>query len=68
MARLAEQAFRPPRIWIHRWRAGDAVLWDNIRLAHCALPWDPSQARVMWQSRLAGDPVTEGSEAVGAGD
>ncbi len=63
---LTEQACQPPRVWAHRWTAGDAVLWDNIRLAHRALPWDMSQPRVMWQSRIAGDPATEGSEAVDA--
>ena len=61
---LTEQACQPPRVWAHRWAAGDAVLWDNIRLAHCALPWDLSQPRIMWHSRIAGDPATEGSEDV----
>ncbi|HEV2532830.1 TauD/TfdA family dioxygenase [Phenylobacterium sp.] len=48
------------RIWKHRWTAGDAVLWDNRCLLHRAMPWDMSDPRVMWHSRVAGDVATEG--------
>jgi len=56
---LVDFACRPPRIYRHSWTAGDAVIWDNRCLLHQATPWDMSQARVMWHSRIAGDPVTE---------
>ena len=49
----------PRRVYHHDWRVGDAVLWDNRRLLHRATPWDYKQRRVMWHSRIAGDPVTE---------
>ena len=38
---------------------GDAVVWDNRRLMHQATPWPLDQPRVMWHSRIAGDPDTE---------
>ncbi|MBL8384466.1 MAG: TauD/TfdA family dioxygenase [Burkholderiales bacterium] len=56
---LVEWACQPPRVVTHRWRAGDAVLWDNRCLLHRAMPWDMSQPRVMWHSRLRGDEVSE---------
>jgi len=56
---LVEFACQPPRIWHHRWTAGDAVIWDNRCLLHRATPWDMTQPRVMWHSRIAGDPVSE---------
>jgi alpha-ketoglutarate-dependent taurine dioxygenase len=57
---LVDAACRPPRVWEHRWTPGDAVLWDNRCLLHRAMPWDMSEPRVMWHSRLAGDAATEG--------
>ncbi|HKU98866.1 MAG TPA: TauD/TfdA family dioxygenase [Vineibacter sp.] len=56
---LVEFACQPPRIYHHQWTAGDAVIWDNRCLLHQATPWDMTQPRVMWHSRIAGDPVSE---------
>jgi alpha-ketoglutarate-dependent taurine dioxygenase len=58
---LCDFACRPPRVWRHRWTAGDVVVWDNRRLMHRAIPWDMRQPRVMWHSRIAGDPASEGA-------
>jgi alpha-ketoglutarate-dependent taurine dioxygenase len=56
---LADFACRPPRTYHHTWTPGDAVIWDNRCLMHRACPWDMTQPRVMYHSRLAGDPATE---------
>ena len=56
---LKDYACKPPRTYHHRWRSGDALVWDNRRLMHQATPWPTNQARVMWHSRIAGDPETE---------
>ena len=56
---LVEFACQPPRIYHHDWAPGDAVLWDNRCLLHRATPWDMTQPRVMWHSRIAGDPASE---------
>jgi len=50
---------QPPRTWRHSWTPGDAVVWDNRRLMHRACPWDMAIPRVMYHSRIAGDPVSE---------
>ena len=60
---LVEFACRPPRIYHHDWRPGDVVVWDNRCLLHQATPWDMTQPRVMWHSRIAGDPVSEAALA-----
>jgi alpha-ketoglutarate-dependent taurine dioxygenase len=60
---LAEFAVRPPRAYHHTWTAGDAVVWDNRALMHRACPWDMTQPRVMYHSRIAGDPASEGWKA-----
>ena len=56
---LCDFACRPPRVYDHRWSAGDVVVWDNRSLMHRACPWDMREPRVMHHTRLAGDPVTE---------
>ena len=56
---LVEFACQPPRTYHHQWTRGDAVVWDNRCLLHQATPWDMNEPRVMWHSRIAGDPVSE---------
>ena len=60
---LVDFACRPPRIYHHDWAAGDAVVWDNRCLLHQATPWDMTEPRVMWHSRIAGDAVSEAALA-----
>ena len=56
---LVDFACSPPRVYHHAWSPGDAVVWDNRCLLHQATPWDMNQPRVMYHSRIAGDPATE---------
>ena len=56
---LVDFACQPPRTYHHTWAAGDAALWDNRCLLHQACPWDMTLPRVMYHSRIAGDPTTE---------
>lgn len=60
---LVDFACQPPRIYHHQWTPGDAVVWDNRCLMHQATPWDMTQPRVMWHSRIAGDAVSEAALA-----
>jgi alpha-ketoglutarate-dependent taurine dioxygenase len=63
---LADFACQPPRVYHHSWTPGDAVVWDNRALMHRACPWDLTMPRVMYHSRIAGDPVSEGWNAAAA--
>jgi len=56
---LVDFACQRPRIYHHDWTPGDAVIWDNRCLLHQATPWDMTQPRLMWHSRIAGDPQSE---------
>jgi alpha-ketoglutarate-dependent taurine dioxygenase len=56
---LVDHACCPPRVYHHQWTRGDTVLWDNRCLLHRACPWDMSEPRVMYHTRIAGDPATE---------
>ena len=62
---LCDFACRAPRIHYHAWTPGDVVVWDNRCLMHRANAWDMREARVMYHTRLAGDPVSEAAVASG---
>lgn len=63
LADLVDFACQAPRTYHHDWAPGDVVIWDNRRLMHRATPWNFQQARRMWHSRIAGDPVSEAALA-----
>jgi alpha-ketoglutarate-dependent taurine dioxygenase len=52
-------ACRPPRVLQHRWQPGDLAIWDNRCVLHRARPYDPNVPRVLYHTRIAGDPATE---------
>ncbi|MBH29663.1 MAG: taurine catabolism dioxygenase TauD [Actinobacteria bacterium] len=56
---LNDWACQPPRTYHHQWDVGDAVLWDNRRLQHRGTPFDMTEPRRMWHTRIAGDPSSE---------
>ncbi len=57
--RLAAEACCPPRVYYHQWQPGETVVWDNRRLMHRAMPYDMTQPRRMWHTRIAGERETE---------
>ena len=56
---LIDFACRPPRVHEHRWEVGDLAIWDNRCVLHRARPWDFSEPRMMFHTRVEGDPATE---------
>lgn len=56
---INEWACQGERTHHHQWEVGDVVVWDNRCLMHRATPFDLTQARRMWHTRIAGDPATE---------
>ena len=53
---LQEFAVRPEFVYRHRWRPGDAVLWDNRCAQHCATPFDDAKyRRHMHRTTLEGE-------------
>lgn len=58
--RLNEEAVSDPeRVYFHQWTEGDAIIWDNRSMMHCGTPFDMTQARVMWHTRIAGERESE---------
>ena len=61
---LVDFACQPPRIYEHRWKAGDLAIWDNRCVLHRARPYDYREIRVLRHTRIAGDPRTESAPTV----
>lgn len=49
----------PARVYSHRWEPGDTLIWDNRALLHRARPYDYTQPRFLFGTRVAGDPRSE---------
>jgi len=62
---LKDFAIRPEFIYRHKWRVGDALLWDNRCAQHCATPWDDSKyTRRMQRTTLEGEVPIMADRAV----
>jgi taurine dioxygenase/putative 2-oxoglutarate oxygenase len=49
-------AHEPRFVYRHQWRKGDAVLWDNRCVQHCATPFDETRyVRLMHRTTLEGE-------------
>ena len=57
--RLNDWACESPRSYHHEWNVGDTVVWDNRRLMHRATPFDLTEPRRMWHTRIAGERASE---------
>lgn len=56
---LVAFACQPPRTYMHAWRPGDVVVWDNRCVLHRARPFDHREPRVMKHTRVSGDVASE---------
>ncbi len=50
---LIALATAPGRTWLHRWRAGDVLMWDNRATMHRGRPWPDDQPRYMVRTTIS---------------
>ena len=55
---LTEHATQRQFVYVHEWRVGDLVMWDNRQTMHRARPYPPAEPRDMRRTTLAGDGPT----------
>jgi alpha-ketoglutarate-dependent 2,4-dichlorophenoxyacetate dioxygenase len=61
---LTEHATQAAFVYVHRWRPGDLVMWDNRQMMHRVRRYDENQPRDMRRTTVAGDaPTTAQVEA-----
>jgi alpha-ketoglutarate-dependent 2,4-dichlorophenoxyacetate dioxygenase len=53
LAALIDEATRPEFTYLHRWRAGDVVMWDNRATMHRGRPWPADQPRHMVRTTIS---------------
>jgi alpha-ketoglutarate-dependent 2,4-dichlorophenoxyacetate dioxygenase len=55
---LTELATQPAFVYVHRWRPGDVVMWDNRQTMHRVRRYDERHPRDMRRTTVAGDAPT----------
>jgi alpha-ketoglutarate-dependent 2,4-dichlorophenoxyacetate dioxygenase len=57
LAQLLDEATRREFVYSHKWRQGDAVMWDNRAMLHRGRPWDYAQERTMVRTTISATDV-----------
>jgi alpha-ketoglutarate-dependent 2,4-dichlorophenoxyacetate dioxygenase len=57
LAGLIDDATKPDFTYLHRWRAGDVVMWDNRATMHRGRPWPADQPRHMVRTTISATAV-----------
>ena len=55
---LLDLATERERVYTHRWRPGDMVMWDNRCVLHRGRPWNEQYRRIMHRTTVAGEGPT----------
>lgn len=53
LAELTQAATVPDASYLHAWREGDVVMWDNRAIMHRGRPWPAREPRHMMRSTIA---------------
>ena len=53
LAELLDEATRREFVYTHKWRQGDAVMWDNRAMLHRGRPWDYRKERSMIRTTIS---------------
>ncbi len=53
LAQLIEAATAPGASYLHSWREGDVVMWDNRATMHRGRPWPASEPRYMVRTTIS---------------
>jgi alpha-ketoglutarate-dependent 2,4-dichlorophenoxyacetate dioxygenase len=60
---LTEVATAPGTSYVHSWRGGDVVMWDNRATMHRGRPWPAHEARLMVRTTISAT-VADGLETM----
>ena len=53
LAELMDETTRREFVYVHKWRPGDVVMWDNRAMLHRGRPWDYSKERSMVRTTIS---------------
>ena len=57
LAELMDAATAPGLSYVHSWREGDVVMWDNRATMHRGRPWPAHEARLMVRTTISATEV-----------
>src|SRR2546422_560337 len=63
LAELMDAATAPGLSYVHAWRKGDVVMWDNRATMHRGRPWPAHEARLMVRTTISATEA-DGLESV----
>ena len=63
LAELIDAATAPGFSYVHTWRGGDVVMWDNRATMHRGRPWPAHEARLMVRTTISATDA-DGLESV----
>ena len=52
LLRIGRHEDDPQTTYVHHWKVGDLVVWDNVALAHARPPFDTSEARTLRRTAI----------------
>jgi alpha-ketoglutarate-dependent 2,4-dichlorophenoxyacetate dioxygenase len=53
LAKLIEDAAKPEFTYLHKWRQGDVIMWDNRATMHRGRPWPSVQGRSIVRTTIS---------------
>jgi alpha-ketoglutarate-dependent 2,4-dichlorophenoxyacetate dioxygenase len=53
LAELMDETTKRDHVYVHKWRQGDVVMWDNRAMLHRGRPWDYSRERSMVRTTIS---------------
>lgn len=53
LAELMDETTRREHVYVHKWRTGDVMMWDNRAMLHRGRPWDYSKERSMVRTTIS---------------
>jgi alpha-ketoglutarate-dependent 2,4-dichlorophenoxyacetate dioxygenase len=60
---LMEAATAPGTSYLHQWRGGDVVMWDNRATMHRGRPWPAPEPRLMVRTTISAT-ATDGLDSM----
>jgi alpha-ketoglutarate-dependent taurine dioxygenase len=58
--KIMRRATAGAQAYLHQWRQGDLMIWDERKTMHCRVPYDAdNQVREMWRIAFRGDPADQ---------
>ena len=53
LAELMDETTKREHVYVHKWRPGDVLMWDNRAMLHRGRPWDYNKERSMVRTTIS---------------